>query len=83
LGLATQASTSFDWGTPGVVAEGSLAKLKEGVAFYGEGTKILFSDLEYASVLIVKAVQVRETRGGGEGAGERRGVVVCARACVL
>jgi hypothetical protein len=65
LGLGTQASASFDWGTPGVVAEGSLAKLKEGVAFYGEGTKILFSDLEYASVLIVKAVQVRETRGGG------------------
>ena len=67
LGLATQASVTFDWGTPGVVAGGGLAKLREGVSFYGEGTKMLFSDLEYASVLIVKAVQVGEGAAQGEG----------------
>ena len=58
LGLGTQAAVGFDWGTLGVVSVSSLAKFREGLSFYGEGTKILFSDLEYASVLIIKAIQV-------------------------
>jgi hypothetical protein len=30
---------------------------REGLSFYGEGTKILFNDLEYARLLLTKAVQ--------------------------
>jgi hypothetical protein len=34
-----------------------LSKVREGVSFYGEGTKMLLSDVEYATVLVWKAVQ--------------------------
>jgi hypothetical protein len=50
-------SQKVDWGTLGVLGSESLAKLKEGLSFYGEGTKILFNDLEYARLLLTKAVQ--------------------------
>jgi hypothetical protein len=55
--LGLQESKDFDFGTLGEVGKNSLSKVKEGLSFYGEGTKILFRDLEYASDLILKAVQ--------------------------
>lgn len=55
--LGLQETKDFDFGTLGVVGMIGISRVKEGLSFYGEGTKILFSDLEYASDLILKAVQ--------------------------
>eukprot|EP00596_Hydrurales_sp_CCMP1899_P004013 CAMPEP_0119044008 /NCGR_PEP_ID=MMETSP1177-20130426/27858_1 /TAXON_ID=2985 /ORGANISM="Ochromonas sp, Strain CCMP1899" /LENGTH=442 /DNA_ID=CAMNT_0007013349 /DNA_START=469 /DNA_END=1797 /DNA_ORIENTATION=+ len=56
LGIDAEAQ-KVDWGTLGVLGSESIAKLKEGLSFYGEGTKILFNDLGYARMLLFKAVK--------------------------
>ena len=57
LGLDTQLVPAMDWGSVGVVFSETLEKLKLGIAFFGEGTKMLVSDMQYAWKLIIKAAQ--------------------------
>ena len=55
LYIDAQSKIGYDWGTLGVFVKENLSKLKEGLDFYGEGTKMLFSDILYAWRLVVKA----------------------------
>lgn len=55
LGLDSSTGTAIDWGTIGSVVSNSLNKLKEGLAFYGEGTKMLIGDIQYAWLLLIRA----------------------------
>lgn len=57
LGLGPQVGGAMDWGSLGVLASDSLAKIKQGLSFYGEGTKILVNDIQYAAALITRAAQ--------------------------
>lgn len=57
LGLGAQVGGIMDWGSLGVVATEALAKVKQGLSFYGEGTKILVNDIQYASALVMRAAQ--------------------------
>jgi hypothetical protein len=58
LSIDSQSTRGVDWGTLGVFTRDSLAKIKEGLGFFGEGIKILTTDLAYAWSLLVKAAQV-------------------------
>lgn len=55
LGIDSAAAREMDWGTLGKVAKESFAKLREGLSFYGQGTKLLVNDVQYAWSLLVKA----------------------------
>lgn len=57
LGLQTQVAPSMDWGSLGVVVTNNIDKIKEGLGFYGEGTKMLVADCQYAWQLLFKALQ--------------------------
>lgn len=57
LSIDSQSGRGVDWGTLGVFTRDSLAKIKEGLNFFGEGIKILTTDLAYAWSLLVKAAQ--------------------------
>jgi hypothetical protein len=52
----------FDWGTLGVIATENIQKLKDGLYFYGEGTKMLLADIQYAWRLLIKAAQVKHLK---------------------
>lgn len=56
LGLDTQLMTGVDWGTFGKVATDALSKVKAGLAFFSEGTKLLVADVQYGWLLLIKAV---------------------------
>ena len=47
----------MNWGSLGVVVEENLNKLRVGLAFFGEGTKLLVSDIQYVWLMLSKAVQ--------------------------
>jgi hypothetical protein len=56
LGLESSSSLSqFDWGSIGVLLSETGSKVKLGLAFYGDGTRMLVSDVQYAWRLLVKA----------------------------
>ena len=57
LGLDTQLIPTMNWGSLGVVVEENLNKLRVGLAFFGEGTKLLVSDIQYVWLMLSKAVQ--------------------------
>ena len=57
LGLQTSAGTSMNWGSLGVLVSDNVAKLKEGISFYGDGTKMLFGDIQYGWRLLLRAAQ--------------------------
>jgi hypothetical protein len=57
LGLGALSGSNMDWGSLGVAVTDSLNKIKQGLSFYGEGTKILLNDLQYAWILITRAIQ--------------------------
>lgn len=57
LGLTTSSVTAMDWGSLGVVVADSISKIKEGLTFYGDGTKILINDVIYGWKLLLRAVQ--------------------------
>jgi len=57
LGLDTQLAPAMDWGSLGVVVSENVNKIKVGLSYFGEGTKLLLADVQYAGVLLVKAVQ--------------------------
>ena len=54
LSLDSQKS-EVDWGTLGVVYRDNMAKFKEGLEFYSEGSKMIANDLQYAWNLLLKA----------------------------
>ena len=54
--LGLDAVAQMDWGSLGVLVSDSIAKVKVGLNFYGEGTKLLISDVQYAGALLAKAV---------------------------
>jgi hypothetical protein len=54
LGLEAN-SLQIDWGSVGVLLSEAGAKVKMGLSFYGEGTRMLVSDVQYAWRLLVKA----------------------------
>lgn len=54
LSLDSQ-KTEVDWGTLGVVYKDNVAKFKEGVEFYSEGSKMIANDIQYAWNLLLKA----------------------------
>eukprot|EP01041_Mallomonas_annulata_P006310 gene6310-12768_t len=56
LGLETQGST-VNWGTLGVLVSDTLSKIRDGLNFYGLGTRIIIGDLQYAWSLLLKAAQ--------------------------
>jgi LETM1-like protein len=47
---------AMDWGSLGVVVSEGVSKIKVGLSFYGEGTKLLMADVQYASTLLAKAI---------------------------
>ena len=47
---------AMDWGSLGVVVSEGVSKIKVGLSFYGEGTKLLLADVQYASTLLAKAI---------------------------
>jgi len=55
LGIDTSGSKTIDWGTMGVVTQENLSKIREGISFYGDGTQMLVSDVQYAWRLLLKA----------------------------
>lgn len=57
LGLVTSSATAMDWGSLGVVVTDGISKIKEGLTFYGDGTKILINDVIYGWKLLLRAVQ--------------------------
>jgi hypothetical protein len=57
LGLVTSSVTAMDWGSLGVVVTDGISKIKEGLTFYGDGTKILINDVIYGWKLLLRAVQ--------------------------
>ena len=57
LGLDTQRIPAMDWGSVGVYTRESLTKIKLGLSFFGEGTKLLVADVQYAWLLTLKAAQ--------------------------
>ena len=58
LSIDTQSGRGVDWGTLGVFTRDSIAKVKEGVTFFGDGIKTIVTDVAYAWSLLVKAAQV-------------------------
>lgn len=54
LSLDSQKS-EVDWGTLGVVYKENVSKLKEGLEFYSEGSKMIATDIQYAWNLLLKA----------------------------
>ncbi len=44
-----------DWGTLGVLYRDNVSKLKEGLEFYSEGSKMIATDVQYAWTLLLKA----------------------------
>lgn len=54
LGLEAN-SLQIDWGSIGVLLSETGSKVKMGLSFYGEGTRMLVSDVQYAWRLLVKA----------------------------
>ena len=57
LGLATSSVTTMNWGSLGVVVADGISRFKEGLTFYGDGTKILVNDVIYGWKLLLRAVQ--------------------------
>eukprot|EP01040_Poterioochromonas_malhamensis_P000112 gene112-117_t len=57
LGLDAQLKPTFDWGSIGKVTSETLLKIKAGLAYFGDGIKTLFSDVQYAWILILRAAQ--------------------------
>eukprot|EP00981_Chlorochromonas_danica_P005481 scaffold1110_cov182-Ochromonas_danica.AAC.8 len=57
LGLDTQLARAMDWGSLGKVTTETLSKINAGLAFFGEGFKIMVADLQYAWKLMLKASQ--------------------------
>lgn len=57
LGLDTQMLSSMDWGSLGKVVSETFAKVKTGIAFFSEGTKLLLADIQYGWQVIVRAMQ--------------------------
>ena len=55
LGIDTNAGKAVDWGSLGVLIQENVAKIKEGLAFWSDGTKMLISDVQYAWKLLIKA----------------------------
>ena len=54
--LGLEANTlQIDWGSIGVLLSETGSKVKMGLSFYGEGTRMLVSDVQYAWRLLVKA----------------------------
>ena len=47
----------IDWGSIGKVLSGALGKVKTGIQFFSDGLQTLVKDVQYASLLIVKAIQ--------------------------
>jgi len=47
----------MNWGSIGIVVNENLNKLRDGLRFFGEGTKLLVSDMQYVWLMLVKAVQ--------------------------
>ena len=58
LSIDSQSGRSVDWGTLGIFYRENLAKINEGFGFFGDGTKMIVTDLSYAWSLLVKAAQV-------------------------
>jgi hypothetical protein len=56
LGLDTEKAPEMDWGSLGAVVSATLNKIKDGLNFFGIGTNILFTDLQYAWFLLLRAV---------------------------
>ena len=56
LGLETSSLVQIDWGSFGSLLTETGAKVRVGLSFYGEGTRMLVSDVQYAWALLVKAV---------------------------
>ena len=57
LGIDATGGKPVDWGTIGVLSQETADKLREGLAFYGDGTRMLISDIQYAWKLLLKAAQ--------------------------
>ena len=57
LGLDTQLIPTMNWGSLGIVVSENINKLKDALRFFGEGTKLLISDLQYVWLMLTKAVQ--------------------------
>jgi hypothetical protein len=57
LGLDTRRVPDMDWGSVGVYTRETFNKVRVGLSFFGEGTKLLVSDMQYAWLLTVKAVK--------------------------
>jgi hypothetical protein len=55
LGIDTSNGKPIDWGTIGVFAQENLDRVREGLSFFGDGTKVLVSDIQYAWKLLLKA----------------------------
>ena len=55
LGIDTSNGKPIDWGTIGVFAQDNLDKVRDGLSFLGDGTKVLVSDIQYAWKLLLKA----------------------------
>ena len=56
LGLETSSLVQIDWGSFGSLLTETGTKVRMGLSFYGEGTRMLVSDVQYAWALLVKAV---------------------------
>lgn len=57
LGLDTRRVPDMDWGSIGVYTKETISKIKLGLSFFGEGTKLLVADIQYAWLLTLKAAQ--------------------------
>ena len=55
LGLDTEKAPAVDWGSIGSIVSATLNKVRDGLNFYGIGTNILFTDLQYAWFLLLRA----------------------------
>lgn len=56
LGLDTEKTPAMDWGSFGAVVSATFNKVNDGLNFYGIGTSILFTDVQYAWFLLLRAV---------------------------
>lgn len=55
LGIDTSSLQKVDWGSLGVLLDDTFSKVKEGMSFYGDGSKMLVADIQYGWRLILKA----------------------------
>ena len=55
LGLESTSLVQIDWGSFGSLLTETGSKVQMGLSFYGEGTRMLVSDVQYAWALLVKA----------------------------